>query len=500
MSRSVGVIATCWLPVFSPWQHFGLRIVLITLSPWKAINEEERVVSLLALSDMSKPGDQGQGLVKIPSCDVYFETIQNRKKLPRSLQESLTCAFAKIPVSSFPQVPGGKVIEVPADMSVGDAVKVLSECHILSAPVTNPDAGNSCDWRKRYVGVLDYSAIVLWVLEAAELAAVALSATSATAAGVGAGAVGALGAVALGATGPAAVAGLAVAAVGAAVAAGVAADKGMGKDAPTAASQLGDDFYKVVLQEEPFKSTKVKEIVTSFRYTPFLPVSVDSSMLTVLLLLSKYRMRNVPVIEPGKPSMTNFITQSAIINGLEGCRGRDWFDAIASHPISDLGLPFMLRDQVVSIDSNELVLEAFKRMKDHEIGGLPVVEGTTNSTMKKIVGNVSMRDIRYLLLKPQLFASYRQLTVKKFMSSIASVSDQELGKVVPPTTCKRNSSFGDVIRILSSKSIHRIYVVSDEDEVVGVITLRDVISCFIFEPPNHFDDYFGFSVQEMLKR
>lgn len=61
----------------------------------------------------------------------------------------------------------------------------------------------------------------------------------------------------------------------------------------------------------------------------------------------------------------------------------------------------------MSIDSNELVLEAFKRMKDHEIGGLPVVEGTTNSTMKKIVGNVSMRDIRYLLLKPQLFASYR---------------------------------------------------------------------------------------------
>jgi len=86
------------------------------------------------------------------------------------------------------------------------------------------------------------------------------------------------------------------------------------------------------------------------------------------------------------------------------------------------------------------------------------------------------------------------------MNAIASVSDQEPGKVIPATTCKPNSSLGDVIRILSSKSIHRIYVVSDEDEVVGVITLRDVISCFIFEPANHFDDYFGFSVQEMLKK
>lgn len=445
---------------------------------------------------MAKTEDQTKETPKIAGCDAYFETIQSRKKLPRSLQESLTAAFASIPVSSFPQVPGGKVIEISAGTSVADAVKILSECNILSAPVTNPEAENSTDWRQRYLGIIDYSAVILWVLESAELAAVALSATSATAAGVGAGAVGALGAVALGATGPAAVAGLAVAAVGAAVAGGMATEKGAGKDATSAASQLGDDFYKVILQEEPFKSTKVKDIVKSFRSTPFLPVSTDSSMLTVLLLLSKYRMRNVPVIEPGKPSMKNFITQSAVIKGLEGCHGRDWFDCIAAHPISDLGLPFMSRNQVVSIDSNEMILEAFKRMKDHQIGGLPVVEGPK----KKIVGNVSMRDIRYLLLKPELFSNFRYLTVKDFMKTIASTA-QESGKVVPPITCKPDSTLGNVIHSLASKSVHRIYVVGEEeDEVIGVITLRDVISCFIFEPPNHFDDYFGFSVKEMLNR
>ncbi|KAK9675798.1 hypothetical protein RND81_11G031800 [Saponaria officinalis] len=431
------------------------------------------------------------------SCDAYFETIQSRKKLPRTLQESLTAAFAKIPVSSFPQVPGGKIIEISADTSIADAVKILSECNIMSAPVTNPEkAVNSNDWRERYIGIIDYSSIILWVLEGAELAAVALSATSATAAGVGAGAVGALGAVALGATGPVAVAGLAVAAVGAAVAGGVAAEKGMGKDAPTAASQLGDDFYKVILEEEPFKSAKVREVVKSFRSTPFLPVATDSTMLTVMLLLSKYRMRNVPVIEPGKPSMKNFITQSAVIKGLEGCRGRDWFDSIAAHPISDLGLPFMSRDQVISINSSELILEAFKRMKDHKIGGLPVVEGPN----KKIVGSVSMRDIRYLLLKPEIFSTFRSLTVKDFIRTLSTIS-QEVGKVMPPVTCKLDSTLGHIIHNLASKSVHRIHVVGGkDDEVVGVITLRDVISCFIFEPPNYFDDYFGFPLKELLKR
>ena len=136
-------------------------------------------------------------------------------------------------------------------------MKILSECNILSAPVTNPNARASINWRERYLGIVDYSAIILWVMESAELAAASLSAGSATAIGVGAGAVGALGALALGATGPIAVAGIAAAAVGAAVAGGVAVDRGIGKDAATAADSLGQDFYKVLLQEEPFKSTTV---------------------------------------------------------------------------------------------------------------------------------------------------------------------------------------------------------------------------------------------------
>lgn len=153
------------------------------------------------------------------------------------------------------------MIEILADTPVGEAVKILSESNILAAPVKDPDARASSDWRDRYLGIIDYSAIILWVLESAELAAAALSAGTATAAGVGAGTVGALGALALGVTGPAAIAGLTAAAVGAAVAGGVAADQTMAKDAPQAADNLGEDFYKVILQEEPFKSTTVSMIM-----------------------------------------------------------------------------------------------------------------------------------------------------------------------------------------------------------------------------------------------
>lgn len=142
-------------------------------------------------------------------------------------------------------------------MPIGEAVKVLSDNNILAAPVRNVDAENSTNWKERYLGIIDFSAVVLWVLESAGYAAAALSASSAAAAGLGAGAAGTLGVLGWGSTGPVAVAGLAVAAVGAAVAGGMTADKVMAKDAPTAVDKLGEDFYKVILEEEPFKSTTV---------------------------------------------------------------------------------------------------------------------------------------------------------------------------------------------------------------------------------------------------
>ena len=53
-------------------------------------------------------------------------------------------------------------------------------------------------------------------------------------------------------------------------------------------------------------------------------------------------------------------------------------------------------------------------MRDNQIGGLPVVRGAR----KKIVGNVSIRDIRYLLLKPELFSNFRYMTVKNSNSFV----------------------------------------------------------------------------------
>ncbi|MCO5567119.1 hypothetical protein L7F22_020805 [Adiantum nelumboides] len=359
-----------------------------------------------------------------------------------------------------------ELVEVSADSSIAETVELLARHNIFAAPVKNAD-----------------------------LSAVALAVGSATAAGVGTGAVGALGALALGATGPAAVAGLTLAAVGAAIAGGVAVEKGVSKDAPTAVDALGEDFYKIILQEEPFKSIKVSDITKAYRWTPFLPIRPDDSMLTLLLLLSKYRLRSVPLVEMDKLDIKSFITQAAVVKGLSRCKGCDWFDEVASKTLDELALPVMGPEEVISIGSSKLVLEAFVLMRERKIGGLPVLDSESG----KIVGNVSLQDVQYLLLKADLFARHRALTVFEFMEILHSQSSKSGPvKMMPPVTCSRNATLEQVINILCERNIHRVYVTDDDDHVVGVITLRDIISCFVVEPADFSEGYFDGSFKNVI--
>lgn len=50
----------------------------------------------------------------------------------------------------------------------------------LQAPVTNPKATQTDPWSTRYLGMVDYPAVIMWVLEQAEMAAAAFTAGTLT--------------------------------------------------------------------------------------------------------------------------------------------------------------------------------------------------------------------------------------------------------------------------------------------------------------------------------
>lgn len=56
------------------------------------------------------------------------------------------------------------VIEIKSDTSLAEAVKILAEHKILSAPVVDVDAPEYASWIDRYIGMVEFAGIVVWIL------------------------------------------------------------------------------------------------------------------------------------------------------------------------------------------------------------------------------------------------------------------------------------------------------------------------------------------------
>lgn len=72
----------------------------------------------------------------------------------------------------------------------------------------------------------------------------------------------------------------------------------------------------------------------------------------MLLLLSKYKMKSVPVVDLGAGRIGNIITQSAVIHMLAECVGLQWFESWGAKEISEVGLPLVTPDQIIKVCTN----------------------------------------------------------------------------------------------------------------------------------------------------
>lgn len=71
----------------------------------------------------------------------------------------------------------------------------------------------------------------------------------------------------------------------------------------------------------------------------------------MLLLLSKYRMKSLPVVDLGEGKLENIITQSSVVHMLGECAGLQWFERWGTKKLCELGLPLMRPDRLVKVFS-----------------------------------------------------------------------------------------------------------------------------------------------------
>lgn len=402
---------------------------------------------------------------------MQVEDLWDIQEPQLSPSEKLNSCFENIPVSAFPRDPSSVAIEIKSDATLAEAVQILSENKLLSAPVVDVDAQEDASWIDRYIGIVEFAGIVVWILHQSEISAMRKRSQPIVTKPM--------------ITESEANNGIALAAAAAEVAYAVRKiDLGTETAAPTSGT-----FFESLTSSEFYRNTKVRDIAGSFRWAPFLALPKSDSFLTMLLLLSKYKMKSLPVVDLGERKIDNVITQSSVIHMLAECVGLHWFESWGTKKLCELGLPLMKPSHIVKVYEDEPVLQAFKLMRKRGIGGLPVIE----SGGTKAVGNISIRDIQFLLTTPDIYSEYRSITAKNFLTAVRNFLEEHeeaSPMLTGMITCKRDDTVKEVILMLDSEKIHRIYVVDDDGNLEGVVTLRDIISKLVHEPRGYFGDFF----------
>jgi len=417
--------------------------------------------------------------------------------------EALKRFFDRIPLFSVPGIGNAGVLELNMTDTISAAVEKLYVHKVLGAPVRDPQQSNNMPLTDQYVGLLDFASLVLWVLEEfeaaeadAKLSGMVLSPTDAP---------------------QNATASVEARNPGRAEEHVVQAQEQLarvaqGQQAPppettgTLQSQRQppsrEGFFGLLDKLPNVNSTQVSAMARSFRWGPFLPVRPEDTLLHVLLLLSKHRLKAVPVVDTeSSNSVRGFITQDVAVQLLLQCEGLHWFETIAESTLSNAGFETERNaGQMVFVYGDDSLMKALRAMWKYRISGVPILDRSS----KSLIGNIRYCDVRIVLDKPQVFLRRKEMSTQEFMSeskgsqggapephpgdfgtaesaAALSLADIQTAAMQDPVTFTASETMKEAMQKLFKARSDRGFIVDTNGHVTGVVTLRDIL--MKFAPP-----------------
>lgn len=231
-----------------------------------------------------------------------------------------------------------------------------------------------------------------------------------------------------------------------------------------------DSFHK----HDVLAQTRLGSVHDEGFWAPFMPLREEDSLLDAMLIMGKYGVHRVPVLSTSG-YITNIITQSAVVHAI--AKNLDQFQEVSALTLDQLGLGAPVTCITVTID--DTLHTAIRAIRDNKVSAVPVL-----GFGQALVGNVSARDLRQLILNPTLFRLISH-PVRQFLSSVSVVEREEMQ---PAISCRPKDTFGHVIRQLAVSKIHRTYVCDSASHLLRVISLTDVIDKFVTNPAEDFAD------------
>jgi len=161
----------------------------------------------------------------------------------------------------------------------------------------------------------------------------------------------------------------------------------------------------------------------------------------------------------GDDNIVNYVSQFDVVKLL---KERGAFSDINAKLIEELKLG---SKNVISVNQNQRVIEAFKLMIVHKISGVAVIDDDGH-----LQGQISISDIKGITtsgeMLPRLYETYhpyRKILVEKYNAPEKTI------------TAPSGSLLSDILETIISNRLHRIFIVTQDQCVDSVISLCDVL-------------------------
>eukprot|EP01125_Pyxidicula_operculata_P016010 TRINITY_DN5470_c0_g1_i1.p2 TRINITY_DN5470_c0_g1~~TRINITY_DN5470_c0_g1_i1.p2 ORF type:complete len:302 (+),score=68.26 TRINITY_DN5470_c0_g1_i1:1615-2520(+) len=139
------------------------------------------------------------------------------------------------------------------------------------------------------------------------------------------------------------------------------------------------------------------------------------------------------------------------------------FPMVVNKTIGELNLG--MNKKVITVAPTQPLKDAFNLMKENLISGVGVIQNGV------LIGNVSASDILKIIGSDCSGFGKLLATVSEILPSVQ-------GKA-KPITVTPNNTVGDVLKVLSTEKIHRVFIVDSHHKLIGVISPVNVLECFV---------------------
>eukprot|EP01133_Synstelium_polycarpum_P018035 gene18035-21529_t len=221
------------------------------------------------------------------------------------------------------------------------------------------------------------------------------------------------------------------------------------------------------LDKNLFKKQKVGDISNMSKREPFIIVDSEKRLDEVATLMSRHKIHRVAVLDQ-RGELCNVISLSRIIECSAQLFGIDNdLTAMGSKTVEQLSLG--LDKEVISTSQDKPAIDAFKIIARMSVSGIGVTD-----EQNRLVGVISDHDLNLIKSQGQyLNLLYQPIT--EYLSAIKKLTNCPRNVV----TCKKSDTFKDVVQKVAENKIHRIFVVNDENKLLGVISLLDILEFIV---------------------